>query len=235
MAKFYGSSVKTGRVGGSVFSVRNGVTIERQYQPTVFNPSTPAQIASRAVFKLMSQLAEVLAPILGFRREGLTTVRNLFTRANFRLGSYDPTSAIASVVMTSLRLTSSVLGIAPLAPTRAEGSVTLQLQSAATDYDAVAYGLVRVLADGSFRLVYSNVIDTPGADGRFVTDAISFASNATGYAYAYGIRFNNDNARALYNDVRSQGENAILDVVRRSNQNDVSVSETVAAQISTFA
>lgn len=231
MAKFYGSAVKKGRVGGSVFAIRNGVTIERQYQPSVYNPSTIKQIGSRSKLKLLSQLSEVMAPILGFRRNGLVSPRNLFTKFNYGIATFNSASSTASIAMGNVKLTASVLGFVPLAPERATGNLTLKLQSAPNNIDAVAYGVLRVMPDNSFRLVYSAIIDTAGEDGKFATEKLSFAGNATGYAYAYGIRFNSEAARALYNDIKSQDASAVLDVIRLAVPGDFSLTDTVSAAI----
>ena len=52
MAKFYGGYVKSGKLGSSVFTITKGITIERQYQPRVFNPRTIGQVGQRAKFRL---------------------------------------------------------------------------------------------------------------------------------------------------------------------------------------
>ena len=50
----------SGRVGGVVYSNYRGEQIVRAYQPKVSNPNSVLQVAQRAKFKLMSQLATEL-------------------------------------------------------------------------------------------------------------------------------------------------------------------------------
>lgn len=108
MAKFYGSIVKTGRVGGSVFYVNRGTTIERQYQPVVSNPSTTMQVEQRAKMKLASQLSALLAPELSpFGRDGMMTSRNLFVMDLFNHEAFTYASGKASVNRSAIRLTKS--------------------------------------------------------------------------------------------------------------------------------
>ena len=73
----------TGKLGSSVFAVSGGEQIVRQYNPNVSNPNTDAQVAQRAKFKLMSQLAAVLAPGLAFKKDSLVSPRNKFIKKRY--------------------------------------------------------------------------------------------------------------------------------------------------------
>lgn len=103
----------TGKMGASVFSVRYGEQIVRQYQGVVANPKTPAQIEQRAKLKLTSQVAAALAPvIIGFR--GLNpgvSQRNAFVADLFKRGvvSYSAAENKAIINLASIFLTNSNL------------------------------------------------------------------------------------------------------------------------------
>lgn len=84
MAKMYGFSGKvSGKKGDTVFSVRKGEQVLRQYNPIVANPATMPQVNARARMKLSSQLAAVLANVIAIRPEGAKSARNLFTQVNY--------------------------------------------------------------------------------------------------------------------------------------------------------
>ena len=127
MAKFYGSSVKTGRVGGSVFQINRGVTIERQYQPIVLNPNTERQVAQRAKMKLASQMSAALAGELGgFKKEGLRSSRNLFVADLFNRGVMQFSNGSASADLSQVRLTNSrITMVAQYNISRSAGTLTI--------------------------------------------------------------------------------------------------------------
>ena len=68
----------TGKVGSIVYSVSGGQMVAREYQPHVSNPSTVAQTNQRASFKLLSQVAAALAPVIVIPKEGLSATPILF-------------------------------------------------------------------------------------------------------------------------------------------------------------
>lgn len=108
----------SGKVGSMVFRQRQGETIATQYQPVVTNPNTDAQQDSRVAFKLMSQLAAIMAPAMGsfiikVRKEGKgrPSQRNAFFKQNYDLVTTEETESgkRASIPMEQLQLTSSFI------------------------------------------------------------------------------------------------------------------------------
>lgn len=102
-------------MGAAVFRVREGQQVVTQYNPIVKNPNTEGQQTQRAKFKLMSQLAAVMAPGFGTmsvttrKTKGKPSQRNAFTQLNFPLvevTSEDET-VTAKIPMDQLKLTSS--------------------------------------------------------------------------------------------------------------------------------
>lgn len=107
MAKIQGLTGKmSGKMGSVVFRVRQGEQIVTQYNPIVKNPNTQAQSTQRVAFKLMSQLAAVMASAIINRpaRQG-QSARNRFVQQNFPLVTADAENA--KVKMDRLQLTSS--------------------------------------------------------------------------------------------------------------------------------
>lgn len=90
MAKYFGSIVKTGRVGGSVFAVQNGMTIERQYQPIVTNPRTDAQLRQRARMNTAGRFSHLCPKAL---IKAMQTENNRMNRSLFNKGLIDNTTA----------------------------------------------------------------------------------------------------------------------------------------------
>lgn len=110
LAGFVGKG--TGRLGSSVFVVRKGEQIVRQYQPIVDNPKTVAQVQQRAMMKLASQLSAVLgfhlAPMKVSAIKG-QSARNVFVKSLFTDGAMSFSADKASADLSKLKLTSSVI------------------------------------------------------------------------------------------------------------------------------
>ncbi len=227
MAKFYGSSVKTGRLGGSVFAVRNGVTIERQYQPQVANPSTASQVAARARLKLMSQLSEALAPAIAFRRDGLVSARNKFVKENYYKSSY--ANGAATINYKTVDLTGGLLAMPVVSLTFGSNALNVTMFEAMTGYDRVIYSAYKV--QGSELRFVGQITAEAGSDNKFATTIpATLAANDYFVVYAYAIRFNTDTARATYEQMIVQAitPNAIVSVLRNLVVTDYTLSETVA-------
>lgn len=124
----------SGRVGSMVFRQRQGETIATQYQPVVTNPNTDAQQDSRVAFKLMSQLAAIMAPALGSlavlsrpARKGRPSQRNAFFAQNYGLVSTEDTEngKRASIPMEQLQLTSSFISAGTMTITQEGDTINI--------------------------------------------------------------------------------------------------------------
>lgn len=112
MARLQGiSGGMSGRTGSFTYRQSRGETIVSQYQPIVKNPNTKGQQDQRARFKLMSQLAAIMAP--GFGTMGVTkrpgkqrpTQRNAFMNINMPAAVVD--EGVAKIEMPMVKLTTS--------------------------------------------------------------------------------------------------------------------------------
>lgn len=130
MARLQGvSGGMSGRTGSFTYRQSRGETIVSQYQPVVKNPNTEGQQNQRARFKLMSQLAAIMAP--GFGTMGVTkrpgklrpTQRNAFMNINMPAAIID--NGTAKIQMDAVKLTTSntPLGTARQEATNAAGVV----------------------------------------------------------------------------------------------------------------
>ena len=117
MAKMSGiTGTLSGKMGNAVFRVRAGQQVVAQYQPQVTNPNTEAQQIARAKFKLITQLAAIMAPAMGTlgvitrpARQGRNP-RTGFVAKNYALITADPSAEAAEKVtipMEEIQLTES--------------------------------------------------------------------------------------------------------------------------------
>lgn len=128
----------SGKLGSAVFRVREGAQVVAQYNPIVKNPNSAGQQGTRAVFKLMSQLAAVMAP--GFGTMGVTkrgghgtpSKRNVFFKLNYGLATTADTAqgVVASVPMEKIQLTNSFREFGSIAASASGDSITIDMVSA---------------------------------------------------------------------------------------------------------
>lgn len=217
----------TGKLADTVLAVRNGVQIARKYQPVVFNPSTPAQVAQRARLKLLSQLSAVMGSVIAMRRVGSVSARNRFTKVNFPATSF--ADSTAQVTLTNIKLTESVVGFLPIQIERAEEKTTVgtTIDPSGGDFSKIVYILFEKRADESLRLIGSRVISD-------ISQAAEFPlSNLELVAYAYGIRENTDYARAVFGNMEVPTAETVAQLVtsRTLTEQDITLSETVATTL----
>ena len=156
----------SGKMGSAVFRVREGQQVVTQYNPIVKNPNTSGQQDQRAKFKLMSQLAAVMAPGIGTlsptkrKSKGTPSQRNAFTSLNFRLVSVtkEGQDVKASIPMEQLKLTSSFidLPIVQLTP----GSSGIQVSMEAIPRDVSTLRIVVVGYKGNVPAI-QQIADVP--------------------------------------------------------------------------
>lgn len=225
MAKFYGQGVKTGKLGASVFVVRYGETIERQYQPVVSNPNTEAQVEARAKLKMLSQLSAIMAPIIAIPRAGAVSSRNQFTKVNYSSTSYHNNQA--DIALLDIKITKGVLSMPPINATR-DGQDLNVLTTVGVPYDRVVYCVFVKQADNTLRFHDSKVVTESGAGNYF--QATFPASSAPMVVYAYGVRDNNDAATAAFGDLQVLSAETVAKIIvtRVLKETDISLTETVA-------
>ena len=232
MAKIYGLfGAMTGKLADTVMSVRNGEQIARKYQPVVFNPSTPAQVAVRARMKLMSQLSAVFGNVIAMPRVGSVSSRNLFTKVNYPLTSYADNEA--NVNLLGIQVTQSSVGLPPLTVQRTSSGITMALSTADRSIDRVVYLILVRGVDEKLRMG-STVVVSDTETGLFETSVGTLAPTASEgvFVYAYGVRDNTDAARAIFGNLNAPTGQQIaqLIVTRNLLATDVTVTETRSAE-----
>lgn len=193
----------SGKYGASVWAVRRGQQVVREYVAHVENPKSEGQVRQRARFKLISQITALLSPVMVNRPIGGESVRNAFARENAPMFSWDDANSRAVVDMVNLTLTSSALGIPALSAITAASSMAVSLGGAPLDaVDAVFYAGVAKVGD-KYELVSTTMVDVPG-DSLHYDGTLQWPSaNTTGIVYAYGVKWAGANVRTLYESYKA--------------------------------
>lgn len=226
MAKIYGLfGAMTGKVADVVMVVRNGVQVARKYQPVVSNPSSPAQVASRARLKLLSQLAHVMASVIAMSREGIVSARNLFVKSNYPDSQFSNNTA--SINLAGIKLTNGVLSFPAVTGSATASSISVALSQAVEDITKVVYAIFRKEADGTLRLIRTSVISEASDSGLY-----PYSPSVTGggnfLVLAYGIRENTERARTTFGDMQVLTAETVAKLIatRTLTKEDVSLTET---------
>lgn len=229
MAKIYGLfGSMTGKVADVVMSVRNGEQIVRKYQPTVANPSSPAQVEARAKLKLMSQLSAIMAPVIAIPRAGSVTPRNMFVKSNYYLTGYS--SNTATINLNEVQLTKSVVAMPALSTSRDETKITVGLASeernVPLNVNRVVYSMFEKQTDESLRFLTSVTVTEAGEDGSW--GATLPLTPRSVVIYAYGVRDNTDAARTIFGNLESPTAEQVANLVvsRTLTESDITLTET---------
>lgn len=203
----------SGKVGNAVFATSAGQQIVRPYQSKVTNPNTDAQVAQRAKFKLLSQLAAAMAPVIVIPKSGLVSARNRFVKKNIPFATYADDKA--SIVLTAIQLTDSNTSIPNLvAGTRADpGSVQVEMSSSVSGlFEKVRYALFKKTDDSKLQLVAQAVVEVSEVDGGVAEHAFTNLSAGEYVAYGYGMNAKNASASVGYNNYDTEAGETTADL-----------------------
>lgn len=203
----------SGKVGNSVWAVSGGVQIVRPYNPNVSNPKTDAQVAQRAKFKLMSQIAADLASVIAIPKQGLVSSRNLFVSKNIGLVTF--ANEQASVQYPKLQLTAGTSSFPYLECEKNGGNLNAALEFEPTaDVTAVVYIVCKVDENQQLSVVASKVVTEPGNGKTFDTTFANVSGQIV--VYAYGVKNNSDEIFAGYGDYTIASASDVADLVLRN-------------------
>lgn len=207
------SGAVTGKLAGNVYSVSAGQQIVRAYQPNVANPNTELQVETRTKFKLASQLAAAVSPVLAIAKNGLVSGRNQFVSASmdaitFALGE-------ATILLNRIQLTKSSIKLPELRVTRGEGNTAqVRLDSSALPLGVtrVIYSIFKESSGNQLQLQTSSVITEAGANGQF---SVEFPGIGTGQYifYGYGIIEDENSRLAKYESYQVTGAEFIASLI----------------------
>lgn len=141
----------SGRLGASVFTVRKGEQIVREYTDKVSNPNTPAQVEQRAKFKLLTQLSAVIAGA-GLYFRNLNTgenMRNAFMRANMSAVGFSQTHQEALLNVSAVTLTDGHTTPPPATFNRTTKVLTVDVSDTAmADIMGIGYAVITNPSEG---------------------------------------------------------------------------------------
>lgn len=230
MAKIYGLfGALTGKLADTVMSVRNGEQIVRKYQPVVYNPSTQAQIETRAKLKLLSQLSAVMAPVIAIPKQGAVSSRNLFFKENYFAAFYHNDQA--DIDLGSVKLTRSVVALPGITATASAGGYTVALAtSLPVDVDRVVYAAFNKQSDGTLRYTGSVVATDPTNSFQGIVPA---SGSGETVIYAYGVRDNTESARVTFGNMQVINAETVAKVIvsKTLTESDITLTETVSLSV----
>lgn len=227
MSKVYGlQGYLKGKLGNTVFAIRNGVQLARQYNPVVNNPKTAAQVANRGKLKLLSQLSASVASVIAMPRIGLVTRRNQFIRRNYPYTTYGDDAA--SIPMADILLTASYVGLPGFTADRSNGtSINVALEeSASAMYDAVVWVVLKKTTSQAIVPAASVVQTVAGDSGAFQTELPFVEGDIS--VHAYGVKYNTALARTTFGDMVAPTAEDVAKVIvtRVLTERDATLSET---------
>lgn len=217
----------TGKVGGLVFANVSGEQVVREYNGSVSNPNTEAQVGQRAKFKLASQLAATMNDNIAIPKKGMVSARNQFVKKN--IGSITMSNDTASVDYEKLQLTDGTVKL-PSLQSATLSSSTMQVsftEDVSELVDRVIYTVYKKRDDGTLQFVTSQVQTVPDESGDFrITLPFSDGDNVI---YAYGMKDKSAAARTKYENYNVQTGTKIASLVatRTFTSADYIFTETV--------
>lgn len=215
-----------GKTGAIVYSVRNGQQIARAYNPYVGNPSTPAQVQSRAKLKLLSQVSAAVAPVIAIPRRGAQSPRNLFTKVNYKYTSYG--SSVANLRLADMQLTDSAVGLEGFIADRTGGTaIHCELNTdMSVLYDAIVWVVVARMSSGQLFPFADALVEDPGVGGKFAVDLPYTEGDIS--VHCYGIKTKSAAARAAFANMTSRSASGVASLVanRTVPVEELGLSET---------
>lgn len=215
-----------GKVGSMVYSTVGGQMIARSYNPYVKNPNTVAQTNQRASFKLLSQIAAVMAPVIAIPKEGLRSSRNLFVKKNSNLASAN--NGVAQISYENLQLTNSSVGLPSIVATRsAADGIQIELaEDCSASISRVVYMVYRKTSESTLQYVQSTIVTAAGDEGTFPGTLLYVEGDIV--LFAYGMKDLNASATAKYADYSvTNGEDvARLVLTRNLSMSDFQFTQT---------
>lgn len=236
VTSLYGKT--TGKIGSIVFATSGGMTIAREYNPHVANPSTQAQVNQRARMKLMSQLSASLSPVLAMQKEGLVSRRNKFTSKNF--DACYVLNGEAQITYENVQITEGNTSLPAItaAGAVAEGVMLIQAALSAepsATISRVVYCLFRKTSEGKLEFVTSQIVSTrltAGVNQYFVATFEELAV-AEYVIFAYGMSDTSERASAEYGNLNvvTASDLARLVATRSISYQDYQFTQTRAITI----
>lgn len=205
-----------GKLGNTVYSLSGGTCIVRQKAESVSNPNTAPQVETRSKFKLLSQLAAALAPVIAIRKDGLVSGRNQFMTINKDHAQY--VGSDASINLNKVQITKSARGVDDFAADRTGGNAVQVglLHDMSSAIDRMVYSMFKKNADGSLTLFDSKVVSEAGAGGLFPTN-LNY-TDASVVIYAYGIKLTTAASKTAFGNMQAPSAEQVAKLLTTSTE-----------------
>ena len=192
-----------GKASNMVFAKSGGQVIMREYNPSVANPSTTAQVSQRGKFKLMSQLAAAMADVIAIPKNGLISGRNRFQSINSKLCF--ESGGVAQITYENIQLTEGNIALPGIVANRAGGAGNAYVElaeGAHRDVSRVAFIFFKKSTERVLDLIMTAVTSEAGDDRKFRVSGLTLTDEVI--IYAYGMRDLNAKATAAYGNYSIQ-------------------------------
>lgn len=205
-----------GKLGNTVYSLSGGACIARQKAKSVSNPNTSAQVETRSKFKLLSQLAAALAPVIAIRKDGLVSGRNQFVSINKDSAQYVGT--LASINLNKVQITKSARGVEDFEANRAGGTAVAVnlLNDMSSAIDRMVYSMFKKNADGSLTMFDSKVVSEAGAEGKFPATLNYTATSVV--IYAYGVKLTTAASKTAFGNMQAPSAEQVAKLLTTSTE-----------------
>lgn len=206
----------SGKLGTQVYAISGGEQIVRQYNSVVANPSTAGQVETRSKFKLLSQLAAALAPVIAIKKQGLVSGRNQFMTINKSNAQYVGNDA--SINLNKVQITKSARGLEDFEADRSDGTqVIVNMRTdMSSAIDRMVYTMFKKNADGSLTLFDSQVVMEPGHDNLFY-GSLKY-TDASVVIYAYGVKLTTAASKTAFGNMQAPSAEQVAKLLTTSTE-----------------
>lgn len=220
----------TGKLGASVWTVRKGVQVVREYTDKVANPNTRPQVQQRAKFKLLTQLSAIVADAMAFTNLATgQSMRNVFMKRNMSAVEVPFNESQALLKAGEVQLSDSSIMGGTIEYAVREGAIVGTFRPA-DGWRGMRVAIITLPAPGR---IYGTAIrseevlpSTGSVEVRFIP---AFPDADRTVVLGVFWRFRDAEAEAKYNDAAGEGEAIKLVFDRMVKQGDIEFSRTVVA------
>lgn len=189
----------SGKLGSSVFAINSGEQIVREYTPRVSNPRTNAQVAQRARFKLLSQLAVIFASYNAFKKDGLVSKRNQFVSANMNAVTYADNEAKVNLLDIVLSNGSrNTITVGSNAVDASHFNIIGYSQPESRP-DAMLLVVARPDEDGYVTIIKGQIVTTANENGEFIIPNV--VAPAPFVVYGVGLYIDGSSNKDSFNEI----------------------------------
>lgn len=220
----------TGKLGASVFVVRGGEQIVRQYTDKVSNPNTRAQVEQRAKFKLLTQLSAIVRDALAYVNISQNqSMGNVFMKNNMSVVTVPSGTDTALIATSAIKLSDSAITAPAIIWDVTKGEIS-GATSATLGWVGMKIAIITTPSVGrvyGVSVVSQEVDPTSGSiDIQFIP---SFPEADKTTVLGVFWRYRDEKARAKYENAAASGDDITVAFDRMVRAGEIEVSDTAIA------